>query len=483
MDDFLRQVSGTISRWQMLQPGDSVLAAVSGGADSVCLVLALKELGYRVHALHVEHGIRGQESLEDCAFVRKLCEKHEIPLTVEQIDAPALAARSGRSVEEAARDARYRIIREILKRLKIRHAAVAHHRDDQAETVLWNLMRGSSLTGLCGILPVRRMEETGLCLIRPLLETGREEIEAWLTGRGQSWRTDRTNLDTNITRNAIRLEILPQMEELNARARLHIAKTAEDLAQVERYLEDVTRLAYTEAVSAVPADPGAEPAERGGLTVDLQVLARQPELIRGRVLHRAIGQAGGGLRDITREHVESVMRLSGMDNGRRISLPGGLTAVREEGILRLTYESPSSYEEEVRIDRDGVYRFPGGLVLRAEFGVWQGGDVSKKKYTKTLAYDTMTPYLTLRTRREGDWIQVNSHGGRRKLKEYLIDEKIPRDRRGQIPLIAQGSHVLWVIGHRISEAAKVSEGVHFARITVLPEEEVKGRETADRRDL
>lgn len=472
MDDFLRQVSGTISRWQMLQPGDSVLAAVSGGADSVCLVLALKELGYRVQALHVEHGIRGQESLEDCAFVRKLCDEQEIPLTVERIDAPALAALSGRSVEEAARDARYRIIRETLQKLKIRHAAVAHHRDDQAETVLWNLMRGSSLTGLCGILPVRGMEESGLCLIRPLLETGRDEIEAWLTGRGQSWRTDRTNLDTNITRNAIRLEILPQMEELNARARLHIAKTAEDLAQVERYLKDVTQLAYAEAVST--ADD---------LIIDLGALSRQPELIRGRVLHRAIGQAGGGLRDITREHVESVMRLSGMDNGRRISLPGGLTAVREEGILRLTYESPSSYEEEVRIDRDGVYRFPGGLVLKAEFGVWQGGDVSKKKYTKTLAYDTMTPYLTLRTRREGDWIQVNSHGGRRKLKEYLIDEKIPRDRRGQIPLIAQGSHVLWVIGHRISEAAKVSEGVHFARITVLPEEEVKGRETADRRDL
>ena len=463
---------------QMLEEGEPVLAAVSGGADSVCLLLALKELGYQVRAVHVEHGIRGQESLEDCAFVQELCDREKIPLTVRRIDAPKLSALSGRSVEEAARDARYRILLEIAGSLKIRAVATAHHMDDRAETVLWNLMRGSSLAGLGGILPVRpaaympgtevkqAADAPGAAgpsvqeirIIRPLLETGRDEIERWLTERGQSWREDRTNKDTEITRNAIRLQILPQMEKLNAGARRHIAMAAQDLAQVEEYLEQVTQNAYRCAVR----DDGSD----GELLIDLRELASQPELVRRRILHRALGQAEGGLRDITREHVESLMRLAGMDNGRRISLPDGLRAVREEGVICLTRRTCVRIPDEVRIGGDGEYRFPGGIVLNTEFGIWKGGDVPKKKYTKTLAYDTMFPYITLRTRREGDWIQVNSQGGRRKLKDYLIDEKIPADRRDQIPLIAQGSHVLWVIGHRISEGAKVCEGAHFVTITV-----------------
>ena len=478
MKDLLRQIHDMIVSRQMLEEREQVLVAVSGGADSVCLLLALKELGYGVRAVHVEHGIRGQESLEDCAFVQELCRKEEVPLEVHRIDAPALGAGSGRSVEEAARDARYRILMEAARRLEIRAVATAHHMDDQAETVLWNLMRGSSLAGLGGILPVREaaympgtevkqaayspaavdLPAHEVRIIRPLLETGRDEIERWLTERGQSWREDRTNKDTEITRNAIRLQILPQMEKLNAGARRHIAMAAQDLAQARDYLEEVTLNAYRYAVR----DEGSS----GELLIDLRELASQPELIRRRILHRALGQAEGGLRDITREHVESLMRLAGMDNGRRISLPDGLRAVREEGVICLTRRTCVRIPDEVRIGGDGEYRFPGGIVLNTEFGIWKGGDVPKKKYTKTLAYDTIIPYITLRTRREGDWIQVNSRGGRRKLKDYLIDEKIPADRRDQIPLIAQGSHVLWVIGHRISEAAKVSEGAHFVRITV-----------------
>ena len=156
MKDLLRQIHDMIVSRQMLEEREEVLVAVSGGADSVCLLLALKELGYGVRAVHVEHGIRGQESLEDCAFVQELCRKEEVPLEVHRIDAPALGADSGRSVEEAARDARYRILMEAARRLEIRAVATAHHMDDQAETVLWNLMRGSSLAGLGGILPVRR---------------------------------------------------------------------------------------------------------------------------------------------------------------------------------------------------------------------------------------------------------------------------------------------------------------------------------------
>lgn len=483
MKDLVKQISDTVTKYSMMRAPERVLCAVSGGADSVCLLLALKELGFEVCAVHVEHGIRGEESLEDCAFVRALCRQTGADLTVRHIDAPALSDSSGRSLEEASRDARYRIFRETAQSRGIRVIATAHHRGDQAETVLWNLARGSSLDGLCGILPVRDLtdpaaEGADLRIVRPLLKCGKDEIEDWLKARGQAWRVDRTNQDPSITRNAIRMHVIPCLEEQNGAAQRHIAQTAEDLAQVSRYLDSVTDKAYAEAVRSMPG---------GELQMDLQVLRDLPEVIAGRLLHRAAGDARGGSRDITREHVQALFRLSRMDNGKRISLPGGILAVREEGILALRPQGAAGAgrrdvertacpddcaADGIRIEtgRSGRYVHPSGFAVTVRFGTWSGGEVSKKKYTKTLAYDTMTPYMTLRTRRDGDWLAIDSAGGRKKLKSYLIDEKIPRDRRDGIFLIAQGSHVLWVIGGRISEAAKVTEGVPYAEITAETEE-------------
>ena len=473
MSDLLKRISETISGYSMLRASEPVLAAVSGGADSVCLMLALKELGYPVSAVHVEHGIRGQESLDDCAFVEKLCRREGIRLTVQHIDVPAISAAGGRSLEETARDARYGILLETAEKEGIPVIATAHNLGDQAETVLWNLTRGSSLGGLCGILPVREVHraqgESSACrLVRPLLECGRDEIETWLRSRGQTWRTDHTNQDPSITRNAIRLQILPGLERLNAAAQRHIAQTAGDLAQIERYLNEVTDQAYREAVLLTSGEE---------LRIDLALLGALPEPICSRVLHRAVGEAQGGLRDITREHVDALKKLSGMDNGKRITLPGGALAVREEGVIVLeTFRHEGKIDigkksaedaerTEIRIDRDGEYAFSSGLTVRVRFGIWEGGDVPKKKFTKILAYDTMTPYITLRTRREGDWLVSDASGSRKKLGRYLIDEKVPRDRRDSVPLIAQGSHILWVIGRRISEDAKVSAGSPCVEIT------------------
>ncbi len=473
MSDLLKRISETISGYRMLRASEPVLTAVSGGADSVCLMLALKELGYPVSAVHVEHGIRGQESLDDCAFVEKLCRREGIRLTVRHIDAPAISAAGGRSLEETARDARYGILLETAEKEGIPVIATAHNLGDQAETVLWNLTRGSSLAGLCGILPVREVyrvqgEPFPCRLVRPLLECGREEIETWLRSRGQTWRTDQTNQDPSITRNAIRLQVIPELERLNAAAQRHIAQTAGDLAQIERYLNEVTDQAYRDAVLL---------SSCGVLRIDLATLGALPDPIRSRVFHRAAGEAQGGLRDITREHVDALMRLSGLDNGKRITLPGGNLAVREEGAIVLetlrhkgkndTGKKGAGEAEhtEIRIDRDGEYAFASGMTVRVRFGTWEGGDVPKKKFTKVLAYDTMTPYITLRTRREGDWLALDSSGSRKKLGRYLIDEKVPRDRRDSVPLIAQGAHILWVIGLRISEDAKVSAGSRCVEIT------------------
>lgn len=442
-----------------------VLAAVSGGADSVCLLMALRELGYEVSAVHVEHGIRGEESLEDCAFVRGLCAENRIPLSVVSVDAPSSARSLSMTLEEAARLERRRVYRETAQRLGIEVVATAHHRMDQAETVLWNLIRGTSTGGLGGIRPVRR--ESGLIMVRPLLSCGRDQIEEYLLERGIIWRTDRTNADTQITRNAIRLEIMPLLKRLNAGAAEHIAQAAKDLQQVEDFLIQEEDALWKRVILENGDGHGQD------LTADRRALSASSGLMRTRILRRMIIRCIGSAKDISRTHVRSLEDLVQGPNGKTVCLPDGLTASSEEGLLRMTRRKARTVERVIALDKDGSYVFPG--VKEAESGrilvhvahlAWNGGSVPKKKYTKYLAYDTMAPCLVLRTRRPGDYLMVNSSLGRRKLKDYLIDEKIPRHLRDTIPVIAQGSHVLWVVGMRISEGAKVKEGMNCVRISV-----------------
>ncbi len=498
-----------MSRFSMVPEDGRILAAVSGGADSVCLFLALRELGYDVSVVHVEHGIRGEESLEDCEYVRELCREYQAELRVIFVDAPKASREGAMSLEEAARQERYRALWQAAGEMGIRCIATAHHRMDQAETVLWNLIRGSSVGGLGGIRPVRR--EDGMTLIRPLIGCGRDEIEEYLRQRGVLWRTDRTNNDLQITRNAIRMKVLPSLESLNPGAVRHIVSAADDLRDVEAYLEEKTEetfrkvileigplrnvpgsdggtiseeavsagaiseeIASGKAVSAGAISEGTASGEAVFLTADRDVLAACPRVIRLRVLRRMIGLCCGGLKDITRRHVEALDKLCCGNCGLRASLPGNAEAVSEAGILRLTSMGgetaiQGSFSDgfsgdmtgEAVLTENGVYTAETGgskITLQVEFITWGGGEVPKNKFTKYLAYDTITPNVTLRTRRPGDYLVVNSQGGRRKLKDYLIDEKVPRGRRDDIWLIAQGSHILWVIGMRISEDAKVQKG-------------------------
>ena len=458
--------------------GSRILAAVSGGADSVCLMLSLRQLGYDVCAVHVEHGIRGEESLEDCAFVRKLCEEQGIALTVVPVNAPSAAQEFSLSLEEAARLVRWKALMETSDRLGIRVIATAHHRTDQAETVLWNLIRGSSLTGLGGIRAVR--QEDGRLIIRPMIDCERGQIEDYLRQRKVFWQTDSTNADTRLTRNAIRRKVLPLLEELNPQSVLHITQAASDLQQAEDWLSEQTESTFRDVIRK-----NGDGKEKD-LTADRNALRQCPDFLRARVLRRMIAQCEGGEKDIARAHVAALEKLVEGPNGGQASLPDHLTAFSEEGILRLTRSVAEKTEEVALLREDGTYclgccsplsdegsqdsrweaKPDQTISAEVSFLTWQGGEVPKKRYTKYLAYDTMAPCPVLRTRREGDYLIVSSDSGRKKLKDYLIDEKVPRLRRDHIPLIAQGSHVLWVVGMRISEKAKVFEGAKAMRVTV-----------------
>ena len=501
---FEQKIRNMMKRCRMVSPGQRILAAVSGGADSVCLLAVLHalapEFSFSLEAVHVEHGIRGEESLQDCAYVERLCGKLGVRLTVRHIHVPELARQSGRTEEEEARIQRYRIFEETAEQCGAQRVAVAHHLGDQAETVLWNLIRGSGLRGLRGILPVRPLRDgqaASPLVVRPLLETSREEIEQYLEACGLSYRTDRTNLDKTVTRNKIRHDILPDLIKLNAQAPRHIAQAAEEAAEAEAYLERVTARA---AEGCIHCQADGQP---------VLLLARwqkEEPFIRRRLLRECIRRASGNgsLKDIGAVHVEALMGLACGGGEKSVRLPGGLTAVRSYGQIRFLSGAEALsgavlpavgalYAQDARPGERWVeVPFPGrqmvhygGYCFSLECGCAgeSGICIPKKRFTKWIAYATIaqkeSQKLCFRTRRPGDVLVVRQDGSRKKLSDYLIDEKIPSSLRDRVVLLAIGSEVLWVAGMRISEKARVTPGSAYVKVSCST---LEGQEVEDERE-
>ena len=429
----------------MITPGQKVVAGVSGGADSMCLLFLLyelrKELDFSLSVVHVEHGIRGEASEADAAYVEKICAELSIPCRIVHINAPGLAETKGESLEEAARNARY----EEFEKEDADRIAVAHHACDLAETVLFNLFRGSSLKGMGGISPVRGK------IIRPLLCLTRDEIEDYCREKAINYRTDASNFDTEIPRNAIRHEIIPIAEKINSNAVRHIESTAADIRDWCEYID--AEIAALEEKYITAAEDEVE--------LDIAVFSEKPEIMLSELIRRAIGRAAGRLKDISRVHVRDVMSLAGKTSGRKIVLPYGICAERVfdklvfkkiinngKGEVFLDYEEDAPEVGEITTP-DGIqYTFSLDKIKYS--AVFPQG-----KYTKWFDYDKIRCKPVVRTRRNGDYMTIK--GGRKKLKDVFAEARIGSDRRGKIFLIADGSHVIWVPGIRMSEEFKIDE--------------------------
>ncbi len=501
---FEQRIEQSILDYDMIRPLDQVIVGVSGGADSVCLLLVLsslrRKLSCELAAVHVEHGLRGESALEDARFTEMLCDQLHVPCRIVHVDAAAEAAAKGLSIEEAGRLLRYEAFAQAgAELLSKRHPqasiegqnnpkvririATAHHAEDQAETMLLNLARGTGLTGLGGIRPAAGSR------IRPLLFVQRSEIEAYLQIRCQNWRTDETNGQTDYARNRIRLQVMPVLQEtVNTRAAQHFSQTALDLQRCDAYLEKLAREKMDGRVYQMPANGHQAGGHRGEICVRIPVelLTGEDPLIQEYILRLSVRdlREGMALKDISRLHIRQLLHLAGQDCGHALNLPAGLYAVRErdELVLKIqpvngVHNQEMTEEKQERLcevmlklrssvyekdTEDGEVDIPEGwdaAVGKVAFRVLQPEEVPavipEKKYTKWLQYDTMGDDICLRTRQTGDYLVVNAQGGRRKLKDYFIDQKIPRDQRDTVLLIAQGSHILWIIGGRISEAAKI----------------------------
>ncbi len=448
----VNQVKEYLSQQNIEIKGKTLVLAVSGGADSACLLDLFhqlqREMDLKLICVHVNHGLR-ETALRDETFVRELAAQYGVAFRVLHADVRKKAVEEKLSEEEAGRRIRYAFLNEVAEAERADYVLLAHHRDDSAETVLFNLFRGTGLRGLGGIRPLQG------CYLRPLLCVSREEVEAYMEERGLAYVTDETNLDTEYSRNRIRNRILPEAELICAAATKHIATTAEELVAIEAYLAEQTQKAYLRCIRK----------DAGGLLLEEKEYRLFPEVIATRVIHRALEETAGSARDIARVHVCDTAALFGREAGRQLSLPYGIKAHRVYDGVRLCKEgvAVSKGTPEESSVWAGMEAQPDKNIVLDGVGIARGEVISppepknipQKTYTKWFDYDKITYCPIFRKRQDGDYLVIDESGRRKSLNRYFIDEKIPSYKRDSVWVLADGSHVMWVVGHRISAAYKV----------------------------
>ena len=327
MDALMLEIKRYIEKNQLIRPGDGVVVGLSGGPDSVFLLYALHTLqarmGFTLRAVHVHHGIRGAEADRDEAFSAELCAKLAVPFQAVHVAAPAYAAQQGLSLEEAARILRYEALETARQQMTTPTAwiAVAHHLDDQAETVLHNLVRGAGLRGLAG------MENRRNHVIRPLLSIKREDILKWLEQNNILYVTDSTNADPHYTRNRIRSTVLPELREINPEASAHIAHSAALLREADAYFHALA-LQYVDAHATLTASPVSLPEATILRSIALPVteLKEYPELVRQYVYSELLRRIGTPQKDWSAVHYRDIDRLIFGPGGAHLDLPYRMSA-------------------------------------------------------------------------------------------------------------------------------------------------------------
>lgn len=464
----MKRIEKFIQKYHMLTCGDRVIAGVSGGADSVCLFLMLLELrekiGLDLIAVHVHHGLRGEAADQDQQFVEALCEQHRIPLEIFRVNLESIAKKRKQSLEEAGRMVRREAFDSVCKKYGGNKIALAHHQNDNAETLLWNLSRGTGLDGLGGIRPVNGK------FIRPLLCMNRKEIEEYLAKRKQSYCIDETNAETDYTRNKLRHLVLPILEEqVNSAAVRHMNETMEQIWELQEYMQEQVEAAYQECVQ--------EHFEKAcWIQIQQKSFETFPELIKKMVIRKGMEQVGGKKRDLSHKHVDVMMELMNKQVGRTLDLPYEMHAKRNYEGIRLekqrTYSFGEEKKAEIMQECMSELNIPGetiladrNLKLRCKILEKPKNlsikDIPQKIYTKWFDYGIIKSSLYIRTRQAGDTIVIDEKGHQKKLKNWFVDEKIPKEVRDSQLLLAENNEILWVLGHRMSQAYQVKQSTKW----------------------
>ncbi|MFH0810194.1 MAG: tRNA lysidine(34) synthetase TilS [Pseudomonadota bacterium] len=468
MTDLPSDVYRGCARYGLIPPGARVLGAVSGGADSVALLHALVRLsegrlaGMQLEVAHLDHGLRGEESAADARFVAVMAAALGLPCHLERL-APGALRRKGVSLEEAARDARLAFLERVAAECGAARIALAHTADDRVEEVLMRFLQGAGIRGLAGIKPSRGR------FIRPLIDTGRARIEAWLRSENIPWREDATNRDLHYLRNRVRGRLLPELERCyNPAVRAALSRQAVVLGDEDALLEAVARERYQVlATVETTVEAGARVATTA-VSFDCAALLSEHPALQRRLIRLAVEAVGGTLRGLAAVHVEAVRALAAAASpSAMVSLPNGLSAGRYYGRLAVRHREAPVPEYERLLPAPGVYSLPEvGLRLTLEvFG--EGG---AEAFSGAALFDagSLRWPLVVRNVRQGDRFQPRGGGGSKKVYRLLSDLKIPKRQRPAIPVLLSEGAIVWVCGLRAAETARPRDRGRIVAGTISP---------------
>ncbi|MGC8863560.1 MAG: tRNA lysidine(34) synthetase TilS [Armatimonadota bacterium] len=452
-DDILRAAV----KHRMFASGDAVLAAVSGGPDSVAMLHALHaracEFGITLRVAHMNHGIRGDDSDADEAFVRDLAARMAVPITVERVSVPRIRMRMRAGEEEAARVIRYSFLQETASDFNCTKIAVGHTADDRAETVLLNVLRGAGIEGLGSMRPV-----TGK-IVRPLIDTWRCEIEAYLDKHGLEYKIDATNLDTGRVRNRVRHVLIPILErDYNPQVKAALVRLARIAESVQELVERLAGQALL----------GVEYRS----AIDARLLSELPRAIVAEIVRSELEQAKGGLTDVTFDQIERVVDALGTGEDFTITLPSGkLYAERLGEDFRIGSGrrgiAVKPFERALAVP--GRTRVPGiGLTIDAEIrGPFEIPHV--RPNVAVLDADTVTGSLRVRNVLPGDRIRPFGMRGTKKLQDLFVDKRIPPSERARAAVVVDDEKLVWVVGIAASESCRVTDKTQrIIRLAAVP---------------
>ncbi len=444
--DIYRRIEAYCEENGLFNQGDGVVVGLSGGADSVFLLYALARLKKRwsleLRAVHINHGIRGDEALRDEAYAVSFAGGLGIPCSVYRADIPSLSGEWHMTEEEAGRAYRYQCFAQCRKEHSFQKIAVAHHQDDQAETVLFQLIRGSSLRGLGGMRPKRGE------IVRPLLGISRAEIEKALQQEGIAFCEDTTNTQSLYARNCLRNQVIPLLQrEIQPAAIFHIAKTGERLREAIDYLDRQRDEAYQRLVRR----------EEGKRSVPYEAYAALAPVLQKEIVLKMMEELAGRRKDISSSHIEIACDIFAGNAGRRAMLPYGIEAQKSYGVAILCRRqegagkqegTPSFLNAEIVFRHEYQLPLLQGETMRVVFEKAYGGNFMgsnlKKHCTKSFDYDKMDIMPRFRYPEEGDYLWLDHTGKRKKLSRLFIDRKVEKNQRDNILVLADGHHILWV---------------------------------------
>jgi tRNA(Ile)-lysidine synthase len=451
-----QKVLAYIRENHLVRAGETLVAAVSGGPDSVCLLHILhslrQELDITLHVAHLDHQLRGAESDADAAYVKALAKRLKIPAAFESADVQAYRKLHRLTLEEAAREVRYRFLAAIVQKTGAAAVAVAHHSNDNAETILMHLIRGTGIKGLRGLAPVTtlKVDDEELTVIRPLLSLTREEIVSYCTEHDIEPQTDSSNFSNEPFRNKVRRKLLPELQKYNPRITEALLRTARSAASDLDFIESTARL----------ASPEVAVFEKSSVVISKKTFLALHPAIQRQILRNAIASLLGNLKDIESSHIEDVIEALGKPAGKTIGLPFGLNFYIDYNKYTLALNLPAAcplppLEKEFPLAIPGI-TISSGWEITASYVSSHDSVMEKSGFTACFDGAAVGKKLMVRPCLPGDRFQPLGMALDKKLNRFMMDERIPQAWRKRVPIVCSRADIIWVAGWRISEPSRIT---------------------------